>query len=375
MHYHALATALLGDRKAIEKARKGYACWADAYAAFAERSRRDTEPLFRAETRPRLSTPEYLAETAERAGIRVILADDPAFPPGLREIPHPPHALYVKGNAEALGAGGRGEIRMMAIVGTRRATPEGKMLARRFGRTLSAHGFAIASGLAFGIDAAGHEGCLEGRSGSAVAVLAGGLEGIYPKGNRSLAERIIKEGGALVAEYPPGETPLPRRFIERNRIISGLSRGIVVVEAPEGSGALSTARFAFEQNRDLFVLPGSALHEHYRGSNSLIKQGAALVTSPEDILESYGMVIKKADGTRDGYAEWKRRTGTLTGEESDVLDAVAHECAAHGTAADIDKISAAAKLEPRIVNRTLTFLIMKGLIREESGGFSLNDHR
>ncbi len=374
MYYHALATALLGDHGAIEKARRGYACWEDAYAAFGRRPGNAGTPL-PAGMRPLPPHPERLAETTERAGIRIILKEDPLFPKQLREIPRPPHALYVKGNADTAGTDDRNGIGLLAIVGTRQATPEGKSLARRFGRTLSARGFGIVSGLAFGIDAAGHEGCLEGRGGPAIAVLAGGLGEVHPKGNRALAERIIRERGALISEYPPNEAPLPRRFIERNRIISGLSKGIVVVEAPERSGALATARFAFEQDRDLFVLPGNALAGHYRGSNLLIKQGAALVTSPEDILESYGIVIKKVGPAQDGYAEWKRCAGTLTGEESEVLDAIARECAAHGTAVDVDKISAAAKLEPRIVNRTLTFLVLKGLIQEDADGFSLNDHR
>ena len=247
------------------------------------------------------------------------------------------------------------------------------MLARRFGGALSSAGFAIASGLAFGIDGAGHEGCLAARGGPAIAVLAGGLATVHPRNHEGLARKILAAGGALVSEYPLHEPPFARRFIERNRLVSGLSRGILVIEAPERSGALSTARFAFEQDRDVFVLPGNASQENYRGSNRLIRQGAELVTSPEDIFETYGMVIKNPRRTSDGYAGRTAAHGALTPEESLVLEAIACMESGGAPAPDVDKISAMAKLEPRIVNQTLAFLIIKNIVKENADGFAMNN--
>lgn len=371
--YNAVAITLFGDRRSIGKAKQCSASWAEAYSGMLGRIRNGSANLFPSEKgmpKQPIPDPERSARELEDTGVRILLSTNPKFPKPLREIPHPPYAVYIKGDIpEARMNVGR----TIAIVGTRRATEEGKTLARRFGATLSSAGFAITSGLAFGIDVAGHEGCLAAHGGPAIAVLAGGLAKIHPRNHEKLAGKILASGGALVSEYPLHEAPLSRRFIERNRLVSGLSQGVLVIEAPERSGALSTARFAFEQNRDIFVLPGGISQKNYRGSNRLIQQGAELITSPEDIFETYGMVIKNPPGKTAGYERHIAADGVLTPEERIVLEAIAHTEKGGEPPPDVDKISAMAKLEPRIVNQTLAFLIMKDIVKENADGFIMNN--
>lgn len=281
--------------------------------------------------------------------IRHYDARDAGYPPLLAEIADRPKEIYILGELPARDS--------LAIVGTRRATSEGKNIARRFARELTQSGFAIVSGLAFGIDAAAHEGCLD-AGGPTVAVLAGGLSDIYPHEHARLAEKILTNGGAIVSEYPPGMPPLPHRFLERNRIISGLSRGVLIVEAPTGSGSLVTARLALEQNRDIFVVPGPITHRNFHGSHSLIRQGAELVTTPHEILEAYGL-------SREEKISIAARGATK--EEMLILKALAES----GAPMDVDKIIAMTKLEPQIINQRLALLAMKDLVREGGEGYTI----
>ncbi len=282
--------------------------------------------------------------------MRRVARGDAEYPALLAELDGAPSALY------AIGAPPAGPC--FSIVGTRRATPEGKNIARRFARELARAGFAIVSGLAFGVDAAAHEGALEAESGATVAVLACGLDGVYPREHARLAERMLARGGALISEYEPGTPPYARNFLDRNRIVSGLSRGVLIVEAPAKSGALVTARHAAEQGRDVFVVPGPAAHQNYEGSHALIRQGAELVTKPEEILASYGM----------GAAEKTARAAeALPLEEKQVFAALA----AAGAAANVDKIASLAKLTPRAVNRALAFLVAKDIVKETGGGYTI----
>ncbi len=203
------------------------------------------------------------------------------FPKPLRDIPGFPRKLYYQGillsEAEAC----------ITIVGTRRATPWGLEIAGVMGRDLAEAGITVVSGLAVGIDGAAHRGALKG-GGRTIAILAGGLNKIYPREHESLAVEILKAGGALVSEYEPGADSLPNQFLERNRIVSGLSLGVVVIEAPLRSGAISTAHYALEQGREVFVVPGPAHHYNYFGAHKLIRDGARLVTSARDIIEDLG---------------------------------------------------------------------------------------
>jgi DNA processing protein len=213
----------------------------------------------------------------------LITWNDPAYPAGLRDIPAPPPWLYVRGDPIWLSRP------MLAIVGSRNATPQGVRDARAFAQALSEAGLTIVSGLALGVDAAAHEGGLAGLA-SSVAVVGTGLDRVYPARNRALAHRLAAEG-AIVSEFSIGTLPKSGHFPRRNRIISGLSMGVLVVEAALESGSLITARLASEQGRDVFALPGSIHSALSKGCHRLIKQGAKLVESAADVLEELGRLL------------------------------------------------------------------------------------
>ncbi len=206
---------------------------------------------------------------------------DPAYPAQLRDLPDPPPWLYLKGDPAWLARP------MLAIVGSRNATTQGLRDATAFAQSLSEAGLTIVSGLALGVDAAAHAGGLAGL-GSSVAVVGTGLDRVYPARNQALAHRLAAEG-AIVSEFPLGTPPKAGHFSRRNRIISGLSLGVLVVEAAPESGSLITARQAVEYGRDVFALPGSIHSPLSKGCHQLIKQGAKLVESAADILEELGM--------------------------------------------------------------------------------------
>ncbi|HUG17102.1 MAG TPA: DNA-processing protein DprA [Thermomicrobiales bacterium] len=213
----------------------------------------------------------------ERNGVSVLTLDDDDYPRLLRHIQSPPPLLYVRGSLTT------GDELAIGVVGTRRATTYGLDMAARLSRDLAAAGVTIVSGLALGIDTAAHRAALD-AGGRTIAVFGCGLDTIYPPRNRALAARVA-ESGALVSEFPLGARPDARNFPVRNRIISGLSRGVLVVEAPERSGALITTTFAADQGRDVYAVPGSALSSASAGSHALIRDGALLVTSADDILD------------------------------------------------------------------------------------------
>lgn len=217
----------------------------------------------------------------------LITWDDPAYPAPLRELADAPAWLYVKGDPDWLARP------MLAIVGSRHATPQGLRDAHAFAETLSEAGLTIVSGLALGVDAAAHEGGLKGLA-SSVAVVGTGLDRVYPARNRELAHRLAV-GGAIVSEFPIGTAPKRGHFPRRNRLISGLSLGVLVVEAALQSGSLITARLAGEQGRDVFAIPGSIHSSLSKGCHRLIKQGAKLVESAGDILEELGRRLPPAN--------------------------------------------------------------------------------
>ncbi len=211
--------------------------------------------------------------------IEEISIDSEDYPKQLKEIYDPPLKLYVLGNKQLLKEKG------IAIVGSRKATEYGKNVAQQISKQLSEAGINIISGLALGIDSYAHLGTLQKENiGKTIAVLGSGLDKIYPKENIELARRIIKSGGCIVSEYPIGTSASKLNFPQRNRIISGLSKGVLVVEAGEKSGSLITADFALEQGREVFAVPGDINKENSKGTNDLIKQGAKIVTSYIDIM-------------------------------------------------------------------------------------------
>ena len=215
----------------------------------------------------------------ERPGQHLLMWDDPAYPALLAEIPDPPPLLFVAGNPALV------DKPQLAIIGSRRATPPALGTASAFSRSLAKAGFVITSGLALGIDGAAHQAALE-AGGATIGVLGTGLEKLYPQRHRSLARQMLQQGSTLVSEFPLDAGPLPGNFPRRNRIISGLSLGVLVVEASLASGSLITARLAAEQGREVFAIPGSIHHPGAKGCHQLIRDGALLVESIEQILES-----------------------------------------------------------------------------------------
>ncbi len=223
---------------------------------------------------PQAAEREFAA--SEKAGLRYLPMTDPAYPAPLAALEDPPPLLFVKGKLEALS------VPLIAVVGARNATVNGRKFAKMLSGGLAKAGYGVISGMARGIDGAAHEGALS--QGITVAVLAGGPDVIYPPEHRDLYERIA-EHGAIISEMPPGTEPQASLFPRRNRIISGASVGVVVVEATLRSGSLITARFAADQGRDVFAVPGSPLDPRAEGPNTLIREGATLVQSLSDIID------------------------------------------------------------------------------------------
>ncbi|ODN31313.1 DNA-processing protein DprA [Fervidobacterium thailandense] len=261
------------------------------------------------------------------------------YPEVLREIPDPPVYLFIKGNFEIL------KREMFAVVGTRRLTPYGKSVTAQITKEICHH-FVIVSGMAYGIDSVAHETALsEGRP--TVAVLGCGVEVVYPKSNLSLYKKIL-ENGCVVSEYLPWETPKKYTFVQRNRIISGLSKGTLVTEAGLDSGALITARFALEQGRDVFAVPGDITREASKGTNYLIKNGAFPVTDPSDILDYYG------------FKSYKKIVD-LTESEKEIYDALSEP-------RFVEDISEALGKSITEILVTLTVLELKGIVLRRDDG-------
>ena len=211
-------------------------------------------------------------------GIQILDTDSEYYPKLLREVRRAPPVLYVWGDPKVLS------LPQIAIVGSRNPTPSGRDNACSFAADLAAKGVTITSGLALGVDAAAHQGALS-VNGKTIAVLGTGIDHIYPQRNRQIAEQIVRAGGAVISEFPLGTEPQPSNFPQRNRIISGLSFGVLVVEAAVKSGSLITARYALQQDREVFAIPGSIHNPLSRGCHLLIKDGAKLVESAKDIIE------------------------------------------------------------------------------------------
>jgi len=284
----------------------------------------------------------------EKAGVRVVTCEDSDYPKLLRETYDPPLALYVKGTLSERDAFSIG------VVGSRRTSLYGQEMARRLAYQLARLGVTVVSGLARGIDTQAHKGALQAK-GRTVAVIGCGIDVVYPAENKKLAEEIVEEGGALVTEFPFGVQPDRQTFPMRNRIISGWSLGVVVVEASLKSGALITAGFAGEQGRQVFAVPGRADSPLSKGANKLIKDGAKLTEDVEDILGEFEYLLPKSK-------EEKREAAVqLSENESKVLEAIGEDEVV------MDEIIQRSNLTTACVSATLLALEMKRLVRQLPG--------
>lgn len=285
-------------------------------------------------------------ERNTKAGITVLTWDDPEYPPLLKQIYDPPFVLYVKGRLLS------SDEWAMAVVGTRRSSAYGREVTRRLAGDLAANGITIVSGLAQGIDSHAHKAALE-ADGRTIAVLAHGLDRVYPPQNRSLAAEIV-ESAALVTEFALGTRPEAKNFPARNRIISGLALGALVVEAGKRSGALITAEFAAEQGRDVFAVPGNIFAAGSKGTNRLIQTGAQLALSVEDILEELNL-------TMIGAFQQAREIVPENEVESRLLDHLSDD------PTHIDELGQVADMPISEVSSTLALMELKGMVRQVGG--------
>ena len=294
---------------------------------------------------------ETIWENIQKRDIQVLTWDDEGYPSHLREIDQPPPVLYVR------GAFAVEDEWSVAVVGTRRVTPYGWQVADELGMFLAQHGLTVVSGLARGIDRISHEAALKGN-GRTIAVLGSGVDRIYPPEHQNLAEKIMAHG-AVISDYAPGTAPDGVNFPPRNRIISGLSRAVVVVEAGDTSGALITATFAAEQGRDVFAVPGSIYAPHSKGTNRLIRDGAHPLIRFEDILEELDL---------EKVHEYRSARAQLPADpvEARLLQLLAEETQ------HVDEICAQSGLPIEQVSATLTLMELKGMVRQVGGmNFSL----
>jgi DNA processing protein len=286
--------------------------------------------------------PEAVLDRIERSGAQVITVLEDAYPRILREIPGPPPVLYFRGSLATQ------DEPTVAIVGTRRATSYGREVTSRVATDLAAAGVTVVSGLAKGIDGFAHRAALEG-GGRTIAVLASGVDIIYPPEHRQLADRIV-ESGALISDYPPGTKPDAPNFPARNRIISGLSLATIVVEAPARSGALITVGFAADQGRDVYSVPGSILSSASDGTNKLLRDGATPLTSAADILNDLRLA-PAATGPEPEQVAFP-----MTDEERAIYALVTAE------PQHIDELAYSAGLTISQASALMTMLELKGLV-------------
>jgi DNA processing protein len=290
--------------------------------------------------------PQKEYEKLLKLNINLILDFEDNYPNFLKEIPLSPFGLYYKGNIDLF------KNKSISIVGTRKATEEGKFIAKDFAFKLAPY-FNIVSGLALGIDSFAHLGALE-ANGKTIAVLANGLLKIYPKTNEKLGQKILENNGLIISEYNIYTPPLQHHFLERNRIISGISYGVLIVEAPLRSGALNTARFALEQNKLIWVIPGKINNPNYAGSNKLIQQGAMLVTDYKDILNELNIAPQNNENNLN-----------LEGEEAMVYETLKKI----KKPLDIDKLQEMTNLEIQKISRAISLLLIKEVIAENENGY------
>lgn len=281
---------------------------------------------------------------------------DKEYPDKLRKIKNPPKQLYLKGNKELLNQN------IISIIGSRNCSENGKKLARKFASELSNQGIVIASGMAKGIDSQGHIGALEAR-GKTIAVLGSGFNYIFPKENKKLYDEILKNDGLIISEYSQDTQPASELFLQRNRIVSGISIGILVIEAAYRSGTSVTAKLAKEQGKKIFVLPHEIGDIHGTGTNRLIRQGATLVTSTKEIIEEFHFLeYKKVENTQKDIKESKHKR--IENKEYKKI----YEMIESG-AATINQICKKSGRTVKEINNILIMLEIEGYITKSAGGY------
>lgn len=290
---------------------------------------------------------EQMTDELVKLGIQTISIDESLYPPLLSEMADPPVTLFVRGTLPLP------THPTVAVVGTRKCTSYGKQVTEEITEVLATHGVVIVSGLALGIDGVAHSAAIQ-AAGKTVAVLGSGVdpEHVYPASHRRLAESIIEQGGAILSEYPPGFDPTPYSFPMRNRIIAGLSLGVLVTEAPSESGALITAHVALDYNRDVFAVPHPVTSVNGEGGNNLIRKGALLVRKVEDILEALSIETSS-----------QKKSSSLPSNptEAKLLEHLSR------LPQHIDMLMKASRLDSQAVNSTLTILEMKGMVKNVGG--------
>jgi DNA processing protein len=298
--------------------------------------------------------PEAEWAACQRAGVAILFHGEEAYPAALREIPDPPPVLYVRGSIEPTDA------LAIGIVGSRHATPYGLRCAERLAQGLARVGLTVISGLARGIDAAAHRGALK-AGGRTLAVVANGLSRVYPPEHAALADEIAGGRGAILSEMPLGQVPIAQLFPQRNRIISGLSLGVIVVEATPRSGSLSTARHATEQNREVFAVPGPIDSLASRGCHRLLRDGAGLVESVDDILEALGPLVREVRPGADAVPVRHPAELALSANERGLLGQLGDQ------PVSIDALIVATGMTAPQVIATLAVLEMRRLVKRVPG--------
>lgn len=299
---------------------------------------------------------DRIREALRKTKAVVISITSPDYPEQLKLVDAPPPLLYIKGNLNNL------HLPQIAIVGSRRMTRVGEANARDWAKFLAGNGFVVTSGLALGVDGAAHQGALQAASGKTVGVMATGIETVYPPGHRNLACQIVESGGTLVTEFHFGGKPLARHFPQRNRIISGLSLGVLVVEAAVKSGSLITARCAIEQNREVFAISGSIHSPQSKGCHLLIKQGAHLVETAADIVVELGGALAGMRGSiSSAQSQPSVMAKRLTEEELQVLEILGYE------PIDLDGLMRFSPWPIAKLSQILVALELKDIIANENG--------
>jgi len=305
---------------------------------------------FQVKTKEITAEIERLEKCSVREDLKIITFEDEAYPQILREINDPPWSLFVKGSLDCLSE----DSFKLAVVGSRKSTQYGKLVIDMLIPPFVEKGCCIVSGLAFGIDSLAHKKALE-CDGAVIGVLGCGVDVVYPKSNENLYKKVI-QNGCIVSEYLPWERPRTYYFPRRNRIISGLCRGVLLVEAATKSGSLITARCALEQNRDVFAVPGQINAYSSGGTNDLIKKGAKLVSGCEDVFEEYPDYFSASISQEQRRAVQGRIIEDMTDEERLVFGLIEEGIS------DFDTLTHRSQLDASALNYTLTLLTLKGVI-------------